>query len=213
MEMKLTADTGWDTGKERSLRMWVRQMVCLSYLYMKASRTSKALSVISNVINTIGFVYTIPGYGCSLVSGEVCIMLNWTGIVLGVVVGFVSVMTFIYNPEDKARAYDFGAKGLLKLSRRIDSELTTAKTHRKDASQFSTEIITAYEEVVDNLRLPWFIGGEQQLANISLIQCYNELDEVVKGKDKDTPRMNVSSTDLAVMNRMNFELNRLTDPP
>ena len=227
----------WNQSRETLMALWVRQLVSFSFLYMRASRSSRLISFFSTFMSVVGVIYTIPGYGCGIVTGSVCNELQWSGIILGVVVGLVSILAAIYDPGGKSVAFDMASKKLLKVSRLIDNELVNEPQFRIDPNTLWSTVITVYEDVVDNTRLPWFISGEQQLANISLIRSYKddsvgEMEIAIaaekdqdSNKNKDDTKTNtkiqtqthrlvlLTDTDRATMNRINFEMGRLSDDP
>lgn len=192
----------WNNEKETAFRLWIRQIVSLSFLYMRAAKSSRWLGFFAMVLATIGTVFTIPGYGCGLVTGEVCIQLQWSGIILSVIVGVNNILSAVYDPSGKTGLYDRAAKDLMKLSRKIDAELAKDLSNRMLPDVLRQEVIDGYDDIVDHIRLPWFIRGERQLANISLLQSYNEVEE---GKNI----IEVNQTDIAVMDQIKHELRRI----
>jgi hypothetical protein len=199
----------WNPEMEKSMRLWIRQIVSLSYLYMRASNWSRYAGFTTTTFAVLGTVYTLPGYGCGLVTGQVCEALQWTGIVLGVIVGLNNMLASIYDPGSKKAMFEGASKALLKISRKIDTELAKDDGLRKDAGVFREDVIADYDNIVDHVRLPWFVNGEQQLANISLIQSYSlpEAADLESGTAGST--IQITPADRAVMSQIQHELSRL----
>jgi hypothetical protein len=208
----------WTPAREQGMILWVRQLVALSYLYSRASSWFRVLNFVSSLLSVIGTVYSIPTYGCSLVSREVCTALLWSGLISSFIVGTSSVLASIYSPSERARECDDAAKGLLKVSRMIDEELARGNDEREDAGSFSERVLRAYDTIVDHVPLPWFVHGEQQLANLSLIQSFTEQqqrnnlhDDVgsPRHEQQQQPQLLYTAVDREIARRIDHELGRL----
>ena len=201
----------WNDERVQNMRLWIRQLVSFSFLYFRAARWYRFVSVLSTGFDALVIVYTLPGYGCGLVTGQVCEALQWTGIVFGILGGVNSILSRLYDPDARRVSLEKAGNALMKLSRKIDSELAKDATERVHANELREGIIDNYDDIVDNARLPWFISGEQQLANISLLQGY-----VVGGGDdvERGPRdamLQITPADVEVMKQIQHELRRLAD--
>jgi len=110
---------------------------------------------------------------------------------------------------------EMASRELLKISRAIDSELARANDERVDICEFSNTILRAYDVIIDHTPLPWFIKGEQQLANLSLIQSFTRpRNENVAARTSDVaggaePVLLTTDADRAVGQRLRVEMARL----
>lgn len=208
----------WSEEREKSCRLWVQQLVSLSLLYRKAAGWARVLNFISNLLTGIGLLWPVPTYGCTLLSSGDCLQLTWSGIVVSFVTGITTVLSNIYNVGDRATKYYSSETDLLKLSRKIDLEMKKKSKKRVDPDIFAQQIINEYEAAIEYVRLPWYIKGEEQLANLSLLQSYVEASQCSVREDDDqlqqpivtTPRsLTLTETDRAMMKRMQYELERL----
>jgi hypothetical protein len=200
----------WSTRRETVFRLWIRQLVALSYLFVRAGRWARASAFILAFLSILGSVFTLPGYGCGLVSGEVCVQLQWTGIIMGIVTGIGSGIGFAYDPAMKALAYDSVATDLLKLSRLISLELQKPTDMRQDPSQFAQEVVELYDEAMLNVRLPWYVSGENHLSSLSLLESFRPPpgDSAVED-DSPIPEMGMTDVDREVQRRIEEQMNRL----
>lgn len=203
----------WTPAREQGMVLWVRQLVALSYLYSRASSWYRVLNFVSSLLSVIGTVYSIPTYGCSLVSREVCTALLWSGLISSFIVGTSSVLASIYSPSERARECEDASKGLLKVSRTIDEELARGNDEREDAGTFSERVLRAYDTIVDHAPLPWFVHGEQQLANLSLIQSFTQQQQQQRHQEEVTqqqqPQLVYTAVDREIARRLQHELDRL----
>jgi len=162
----------WTTARENVMKVWTRQLVSLSFLYLKAARWTRRVNFVMNFISIFGAVYTLPANACSLVTGAACVGLQWSAIMLALVSATTNGLGYAYNLSSKNREYETASRVLLKLSRRIGLELDKHRDERADSTLFAEGVIADYDAVAEKSRLPWYVDGEQQLANISLLQSY-----------------------------------------
>lgn len=201
----------WGPDREKAMRLWIRQLVSLSSLYMDAASWGRYMVLLSTIFGALGTVYTLPGYGCGLVTGQVCSDLQWSGIVLGILVGVSNMLVAIYNPGAKKKAFENASKRLMKISRKIDTELSKEAECRMDAAKLRDQIVEDYDDIVDHNSLPWFIKGEHQLINISLLQGYSSEQPLSADleRGRSTLELEITERDRVVMNQIQHELKRL----
>lgn len=197
----------WNEAREEGMRLWIRQLVALSFLYMRAAKWSRAFSVVLTSLSIIGGAYSIPGYGCGLVTGTVCDGLQWSGLVLGLIVSVANGLALAFDSPMKTIEYNAVAKDLLKLSRTISLELDKSIEERFDAAKFAEAQVQKYDSILDDVKLPWYVSGEQQLANISLLQSYHTTAHV--GSSSRPPTVQLTDEDRNVMRKMAYEMERL----
>lgn len=200
-------------------------MVAMSFMYIQAARWTRRILFCMNAITVLGLVYTIPSNACGIVSGVVCFAWQWSAILVAFVSSVVSGMALAYDMPDRLRMFEESGSALLKLSRRIGLELDKRPAERTDGSQFASDIVREFDAIIENSRLPWFINGEDQLANISLLRSYeqahftstDESSEEVVGGDGDGETSNPSSMirmtqhDKLAMDHFERLINRIDD--
>lgn len=212
----------WTSDRESSMKLWIRQLVTLSLMYYKAARWTRMVNFWFNFWSVFSAVYAIPAYGCGLVTGSVCVVLQWSGIVIGLVASTLNGIAFTYDAKERSREYQDSYQRLLKLTRTITLELQKPVEERGNASDFALHVVGLYDDVADKLPLPWFINGETQLANISLLRSYENDSGVHTTSTEENvlpqnnavqkkPRLTIplNDADRAVMNRIQMELHRL----
>jgi len=125
------------------------------------------------MVSLIGNVFTIPGYGCVLLGdGTGCLTLQWLGLILAMVAALATGITNSFDTARRADQYETASKNILQLSREVFLELSKSNHERTNASDFAAIIFDKYDLILQDVRLPWYIRGEQQLANLSLIEGY-----------------------------------------
>lgn len=222
----------WSEQREKAMRLWIRQLVSLSFLFMRAARFTRGIIVGLNFMSFFGSLYTFPTNGCGLVSGLVCVQLQWSGIIIGLISAICSGMSMVYDLGKRAELYENTQITLMQISRCISLELQKDIRERtKSGSEFAEFIVQSYDKAVEDVRLPWYIQGEQQLANISLLQTYQgatlrqsslqcrstESDSTSSDKSQPTtttrelepPTLELNDRDRAAMEKIQLELERL----
>ena len=160
------------------------------------------------LLSMMGAAYSIPGYGCGLVSGVVCVQLQWSGLILGFIVAVGNGISLVYDPMQLTVKYDTTSANLLKLARSISLELDKDDDRRDDAVGFAQRIVDSYDKIIDDVRLPWYVHGEQQLANISLLQTFSASHQHQRG-GAQIPVCELTDADRHVMRQISHEMGRL----
>lgn len=211
----------WNRDRENVARLWVRQLVSLSFLYVRASKWMRVLAFTFNFWGVFGGIYAIPAYGCSLVSDSACFNLLVSGMVTNLIAGMFSGLALAYSPENRAVKYDSATKELLSISRVIGLELQKLRGEREDPSAFAQSVVTAYEGILQNVPLPWYITGEEQLANLSLIQSYSINENSTQSTESDDddstrprlPAIQMTEQDYLAREKITEQLNRMGFKP
>jgi hypothetical protein len=105
----------------------------------------------------------------------------------------------------------------MELARDIGLELEKPANERQEASAFAQSVMNRYDKAIKGATLPWYINGEQQFANINLLQSYlthpnctvrESIRESSSGEEEE-PRVRFTTQDIAVMERVAREMDRL----
>jgi len=180
------------------MRLWIRQLVALSFLYVQAAKRTRLFSFLMTFLGILGGAYSVPAYGCGLVSGRVCIELQWSGIVVALVTTIANGISLAYDSPMLTIQYSNVAKELLKMSRTISLEVSKDPPNRDDADAFAERMVTKYDEVLEGVRLPWYVTGERHLASISLLENTPEEEQV-----------EMTDADRRMLERIDYEMQRL----
>lgn len=202
------------------MRVWIRQFVSLAFAYVQAMRWYKRANFFFNFMSIFGAVYILPAAGCGIVTGAVCVDLQWSGIVIGIIVSVTNGVAFALDLPSRITTYAGANIDLMQIARDIGLELERPVAERPDASVFSQAIMNRYDTAIKGASLPWYISGEQQFANINLLQNYltpcrqdssssSSLSSSASEEEEPEPRIGLTSHDRAVMDRMEVEMSRL----
>lgn len=181
----------WTRDREQSLLLWTRQIVSMSYMFIQAARWTRRMLLTMNFVTVLGLVYTIPSNACGIVAGVVCVAWQWSAIIVAFISSIASGMALAYDLPSRLRMFERSGSTLLKLSRRISLELHKQPDERNNDVDFAEGVIREFDEIIENSQLPWFIKGEDQLANISLLRSYTVTSSTHSSQNTDT----VSSDD------------------
>ena len=200
---------GWTETRMTNIRLWIKQFASLAYSYTMAIRYYKKADFFLNFMNVFGGFYLIPTAGCGLVSGEVCVGLQWSGIVIGVIVGICGGMSYVLDLPSKMSCYESANVELMQIARDIGLELDKDPEDREICVDFSKDIIKRYDSAIKGATLPWYIRNEQQFLNINLLQSYLTVPPS-ESRDMEQDQVIVlTENDRAVMQRLDEELQRL----
>lgn len=204
------------------MRLYIRQFITLAFSYVKAARWYKRINFVFDFVSIVSAVYSLPTAGCGLATGQVCVGLQWSGIVVGILSSVTNGLGFALDLSAKISSCLDANSELMQLAREITLELEKPPDSREeDVVHFLGRIINRYESAVKGVSLPWYIDGEQQFANINLLQVqarsYSDDTEaaaaVVSITDGDRAIMTLLDNEMQRLgsSRVDVEMGRLTE--
>lgn len=199
----------WTSRNEETMRLYIRQFITLAFSYVRAARWYKRLNFILNFISIFSAVYILPTAGCGLATGQVCTNLQWSGIIVGTISSVTNGLAYALNLPGKISLCMGANNALMQLAREISLELEKPYAIREDVVGFLGRIISKYESAVKGVTLPWYIEGEQQFANINLLQVQTRTYTTPAFDEENVTTVELTDQDRAVMSLLENEIRRL----